>query len=152
MAKYNLQNDPDIILAEAHDLFMRTDYETVLSQTTKLLNLDPFSPSILTLHISCLYELKEENKLFLLAHQLVDSHPEEAIPWFAVGTFYLLTKKHHEARRYFSKASSINPLLGCAWIGFGHSFALEDESDQAIFAYSSACKIIKGYIRLLDNL
>lgn len=34
---------------------------------------------------------------------------------------------------------------GPAWIGFGHSFAVESEHDQAITAYSTAAKLYEGY-------
>ena len=90
--------------------------------------------------------MKMKSELFLLSHQLVDKNPSNAISWYSVGTFCLLSGKNHEARRYFSKASTMDPLLGAAWIGFGHSFALESEHDQAISAYSAASRILYGYV------
>ena len=36
------------------------------------------------------------------------------------------------ARRYFSKATTINMRFSPAWVGFGHAFAAQDESDQAM--------------------
>ena len=41
------------------------------------------------------------SKLFLLAHELVDKEPEAAMSWYAVGVYYLSTRKYSEARRYF---------------------------------------------------
>ena len=146
---YKLESDSDVLLSEAQLCFLQTDYDKTLCITTKLLDSDPYHRECLPLHIASLYELKEKNRLFLLAHQLVDLYPTEALPWLAVGSFYLLSGKNHEARRYFSKASTIDPLLGSAWIGFGHSFALEDESDQAISAYSAAARILKGCAPLI---
>ena len=35
---------------------------------------------------------------------------------------------------------------GPAWIGFGHTFAIESEYDQAITAYSTTAKLYPGYV------
>ena len=43
-----------------------------------------------------------------------------------------------------SKSTTINPNFGLGWIGFGHSFSLENEYEQAILAYSTANKLMKG--------
>jgi anaphase-promoting complex subunit 6 len=143
--KYNLDNDPDLQLIEAQTAFNQLEYTKALSIISRILNIDPYSISCLPLHISILYELQEKSKLFILGHQLVDALPNEAISWYAVGTYYLTIGKHHEARRYFTKSSTMDPLFGIAWIGFGHSFAFESEHDQAISAYSTASRILKGY-------
>jgi len=34
------------------------------------------------------------------------------------------------ARRYFAKATALNHRFAPAWVGFGHAFAAQDESDQ----------------------
>lgn len=52
------------------------------------------------------------------------------VAWFAVACYYLCTRQFEVARRYFGKATAINPRFASAWIGFGHSFAFQDESDQ----------------------
>jgi hypothetical protein len=44
----------------------------------------------------------------------------------------------------YSKASTMDSHYGPAWIGFGHSFAVESEHDQAITAYSTAVKLYEG--------
>jgi anaphase-promoting complex subunit 6 len=148
--KYQLENDPDLLLNEAQIAFHRLEYTKALSITSKILNIDPFSISCLPIHIATLYELQEKRKLFVLGHQLVDALSNEAISWYAVGTYYLTIGKHHDARRYFTKSSAMDPLFGIAWIGFGHSFAFESEHDQAISAYSTASKILKGYFENLN--
>lgn len=86
------------------------------------------------------------SKLFLLAHELVDREPETAVSWYAVGLWYFSNKKWEEARRYFGKALLIDSRLGCAWMGFAHSFALEGEHDQAITAYSTAQRHFQGQV------
>jgi anaphase-promoting complex subunit 6 len=56
----------------------------------------------------------------------------------------LAINKVAEARRYFSKASMMDPHFGPAWIGFAHTFAAENEHDQAISAYSTAARLFMG--------
>ncbi|RIB17037.1 hypothetical protein C2G38_2188432 [Gigaspora rosea] len=43
-----------------------------------------------------------------------------------------------------NKASTMNSNCGPAWVGFGHTFAIESEYDQAITAYSTAAKLYPG--------
>jgi anaphase-promoting complex subunit 6 len=121
------------------------EFKEALKVTTNILDHDPYNRACLPTHIACLYELKDQNQLYLIAHKLVEALPSDAISWFAVGSFYLLKGKNHEARRYFSKSSDMDPLLGCSWIGFGHTFAFESEHDPAISAYTSASRLLKGY-------
>lgn len=64
--------------------------------------------------------------------------------WFAVGCYYLLVKKNDAARRYLSKATSLDRVYGPAWLAYGHSFAVENEHDQAMAAYFKASQLMKG--------
>lgn len=74
----------------------------------------------------------EISELFCIAHKLVDLYSDEAISWYAVGCYYDLIGKSDQARRYLSKATSIDRLFGPAWLAYGHSFAKENEHDQVI--------------------
>ena len=69
--------------------------------TTRILDVDKYNQSCLPIHFVCLHELREKNKLFLLAHELVDYYPEMAVTWFGVGCYYYLIGQNEEARRYF---------------------------------------------------
>lgn len=60
----------------------------------------------------------------------MEEYPDRGVSWFAVGCYYLCTRQFETARRYFGKATSMENAFAPAWIGFGHSFALQDESDQ----------------------
>ena len=64
--------------------------------------------------------------------------------WFAVGCYYQLVADFENARRYFSKATSLNHRFAPAWVGFGHAFAAQDESDQAMAAYRTASRLFPG--------
>lgn len=70
------------------------------------------------------------SELFCIAHKLVDLYSDQAISWYAVGCYYDLIGKSDPARRYLSKATSIDRLFGPAWLAYGHSFAKENEHDQ----------------------
>ncbi|CAG8559618.1 8726_t:CDS:10 [Paraglomus occultum] len=142
--KYGLAKNTDVILSHAEQLYAQCRFKECLELTAKILDVDKYNQSCLPIHFVCLHELREKNKLFLLAHELVDYYPEMAVTWFGVGCYYYLIGQNEEARRYFSKASTIDSHYGPAWIGFGHSFALESEHDQAITAYSTAARLFQG--------
>lgn len=141
---YNLKDNPDLLLAKADQLYTQSRYKDALEITNSVLTEDKYNFSIYPIHLACLYELKEKNLLFLVAHELADSHPEEPCTWLAVAIYYYLIGKIAEARRYFSKASMMDAHFGPAWIGFAHTFAAEGEHDQAISAYSTAARLFMG--------
>lgn len=141
---YKLKDNPDLLLAKADQLYTQSRYKEALEITNTILSEDKYNFSIYPIHLACLYELKEKNLLFLVAHELADSHPEEPCTWLAVAIYYYLVGKIAEARRYFSKASMMDAHFGPAWIGFAHTFAAEGEHDQAISAYSTAARLFMG--------
>jgi anaphase-promoting complex subunit 6 len=141
---YNLTTNPDLLLARADLLYTQCRYKDALAITDSIIQEDKYNFSIYPLHLACLYELKMKNVLFLVAHDLADSHPEEPCTWLAVGIYYFSIDKIAEARRYFSKASMMDAHFGPAWIGFAHTFAAEGEHDQAISAYSTAARLFMG--------
>lgn len=141
---YHLTANPDLQLARADLLYTQCRYRDALTITNAILEEDKYNFAIYPVHLACLYELKMKNLLFLIAHDLADSHPEEPCTWLAVGIYYFSIKKIAEARRYFSKASMMDAHFGPAWIGFAHTFAEEGEHDQAISAYSTAARLFMG--------
>ncbi|KAH8196109.1 hypothetical protein TruAng_009736 [Truncatella angustata] len=141
---YNLAANPDLLLARADLLYTQCRYKDALAITDSILQEDKYNFNVYPLHLACLYELKRKNVLFLIAHDLADSHPEEPSTWLAVGIYYFTIDKIAEARRYFSKASMMDAHFGPAWIGFAHTFAAEGEHDQAISAYSTAARLFMG--------
>lgn len=141
---YNLATNPDLLLSKADLLFTQCRFKDALAITNSILQDDKYNFNIYPLHLACLYELQLKNELFLVSHDLADNHPEEPCTWLAVGIYYLAIHKIAEARRYFSKASMMDPHFGPAWIGFAHTFAAEGEHDQAISAYSTAARLFMG--------
>ena len=62
--------------------------------------------------------------------RLVEEYPDRAVSWFGVACYYLCIGRYENARRYFGKATTIDSSFAPAWLGFGHAFAAQDESDQ----------------------
>lgn len=141
---YNLASNPDLLLSKAHLHFIQCRFKQALAITTSILDSDEYNFSIYPLHLACLHELNQTNTLFLLSHRLADLHPEEPSTWLAVGIYYLSISQTADARGYFTKAYTMDPHFGAAWIGFAHTFAVEGEHDQAISAYSSAARLFQG--------
>lgn len=141
---YKLGSNADLLLSKAELLFTQCRFKEALQITDSVLQDDKYNFSIYPTHLACLYELKLNNALFLVSHDLADNHPDEPCTWLAVGIYYLSIEKVAEARRYFSKASMMDPHFGPAWIGFAHTFAAEGEHDQAISAYSTAARLFMG--------
>ncbi|KAK1760667.1 anaphase-promoting complex subunit cut9 [Echria macrotheca] len=141
---YGLERNADILLAQADLLYTQCRFKDALAITDSILEDDKHNFAVYPIHLACLYELKKNNVLFLIAHELADSHPDEPCTWLAIGIYYLATGKIADARRYFSKASMMDANFGPAWIGFAHTFAAEGEHDQAVTAYSTAARLFTG--------
>ncbi|KAK3359332.1 putative CDC16 protein [Lasiosphaeria hispida] len=141
---YGLERNADILLAKADLLYTQCRFRDALSITDSIICDDKHNFAVYPIHLACLYELKKNNTLFLIAHELADSHPDEPCTWLAVGIYYFATGKIADARRYFSKASMMDANFGPAWIGFAHTFAAEGEHDQAVTAYSTAARLFTG--------
>ena len=68
----------------------------------RILGLVAIHPPTIPMHIACMYHLSNlHSKLFILAHEMVDKEPENAVSWYAVGVWYLTAKKWQDARTYF---------------------------------------------------
>lgn len=140
-----LNTSLDMLVAQAEHLYYNCDYQRCSTFTEEILKQDPYHSGCLPIHISCQVELKNANKLFTLAHNLVDLYPNLAISWFAVGCYYYtIAGKSDQARRYLAKATTLDRLFGPAWLAYGHSFAIENEHDQAMAAYFKASQLMKG--------
>ncbi|XP_015597960.1 cell division cycle protein 16 homolog isoform X2 [Cephus cinctus] len=139
-----LLDNLDMQVSKAERLYYNCDYHKCFSLTERILKKDPYHNSCLPVHIACLVELKKTNALFYLAHKLVDLYPDMALAWFAVGCYYYAIGRSDPARRYLAKATALDRLFGPAWLAYGHSFAVENEHDQAMAAYFKASQLMKG--------
>jgi anaphase-promoting complex subunit 6 len=74
----------------------------------------------------------------------VENYSSHPVSWFTVGTYYFHCKKFEVARKYFQKAIKLDSSFLYAWIGMAHSFAVQDESDQAMSIYRSIVRLFPG--------
>ncbi|BGP54532.1 anaphase-promoting complex subunit Cut9 [Rhodotorula sphaerocarpa] len=143
--EYGLGQDPDVLFSRADELFNAMRYAECFKLTSRILALHPSHRPTLPIHLSSMHHLPNmRSRLFLLAHEMVENEPDDAISWYAVGLWYFAGKRWEESRRYFGKAVLIDPRFGPAWIAYAHSFAHEGEHDQAITAYSTAQRHLLG--------
>ena len=139
-----LKHNGEVILARAEQHFSCGDYQKCYDTIQGLLSSEPMKLTALTCYLAVAAELRLKSKLYLCAHELVEEYPENAISWFAVACYYYCTRQFDSARRYFGKATMMESAFVPAWIGFGHAFAAQDESDQAMAAYRTATRIFPG--------
>jgi len=75
----------------------------------------------------------------------VDSDPDSATSWYAVGCYYYVIGRFEESRKYLHKTTTLDRNHGAAWMVRGHAFASENEHDQAMAAYFKASQLMRGY-------
>ncbi|GAB5363189.1 hypothetical protein AAMO2058_000862000 [Amorphochlora amoebiformis] len=142
--EFGFRNNLDITTAQANQHYWKNRFQQAYDLTKDIVERDPFHHSVLPVHVCCLVELKMKTQLFFCAHHLVEAYPSKPISWFAVAAYYYLIEKYEMARRFFHKAIQLEQFFAPAWIGFGHSFAMKDESDQAMAAYRTATRLFRG--------
>lgn len=139
-----LHANVDVQTSLAERYYFNCDYYSAYELSAAILEEDLYHTECLPLYISSLMEIDKPTRLFDIAHKLVDLYPESPLAWFAVGCYYLVINKVEPARRYLSKATSIDSVFGPAWLVYGHSFAVEREHDQAMAAYFRAYHLMRG--------
>ncbi|KAF9027129.1 TPR-like protein [Hymenopellis radicata] len=143
--EYNLGDNPDVLYSFADSLYLSFRWKDCFTITSRILNLISIHNHTMPLHIACMFHINHlHSKLFILAHDMVDREPDNALSWYAVGVWYLGNQKWATARQYFSKASLLDPRFAAAWVAFAHTFALEGEHDHAITAYSTSARMFTG--------
>ena len=84
--------------------------------------------------VSCLLPMDTSFSPTLLlpntSFELLPPPPPQAVSWYAVGCYYMATRQFDQARRFFGKATALEPSFAPAWLGYGHAFAAQDERDQ----------------------
>ncbi|KAK9905515.1 hypothetical protein WJX75_001308 [Coccomyxa subellipsoidea] len=134
----------DVSVCRAEWYFHLGGYQECHALTSQLLDQDPYALEAMPVHLAAALELRKKNELFLRAHKLVEEYPDRAVSWFGVACYYLCIGRYENARRYFGKATTVDASFAPAWLGFGHAFAAQDESDQATAAYRTAARLFPG--------
>ncbi|KAE8226376.1 hypothetical protein CF319_g1025 [Tilletia indica] len=141
MTQFKVQDNADVLWSLAEELFSQMRYADAFTITSRIMELSKDHEGALPIHVTCMFYMpKMRPTLFMLAHRLVEEDPESPSAWYAVGAWYGSAGRWAEARRYFSKATLLDPRFAPSWIAFAHSFANEGESDQAITAYATAAR------------
>ncbi|KAJ2914496.1 hypothetical protein MD484_g5905, partial [Candolleomyces efflorescens] len=142
---YALGDNPDVLFSFADALYTDFRWAECYAVTSRIMGLTALHVPTIPLHIACMYHLNHlHSKLFLMAHEMVDREPENALSWYAVGVWYLSNGKWGQARSYLSKTTLMDPRFAPAWAAFGHTFAMEAEHDHAVTAYSTCARIFVG--------
>ena len=134
----------DLQCSNADRHFQDMNIEACFQLTSSILERDPYHNNALLLHIACCVQKGRREELFSLGQRLVNYFPQASLAWYAVGCYYIVVKKHQNARKYLTKAVTLDPQFAPAHMAFGLSFATEGEHDQAIAAFSNAARVMKG--------
>jgi len=144
-SQFHLKGNEDVALARAELHFYQNQFRQCYEITRRVLENDPYNHGmIMVVHFSTLVQLKLKNELFYCAHKLVEEYPNLTVSWYGVGCYYFLIGNYENARGYFSKSTMIDPHFGPGWLGFGHSFAVQGEHDQAMASYRTASRTLPG--------
>jgi tetratricopeptide (TPR) repeat protein len=136
--KHHLGKSSDILSHAAIRAYGSHDLRSALAYCTAIDACDPFCRTAGYVHVATLVGLGLKRRLFELAHRLVDADPKDSLAWFAVGSYYYLCRRYDLAQRHFSRSTRLDPSSAECWIGFGCSFAVCDESDQALASFRAA--------------
>lgn len=139
-----LCSNSEVQCSAAEQHFQSMNIDTCFRLTSEILEKDPYNNPALLLHVACCMQKGRAEDLFSLGHQLVNYFPNSPHAWYTVGCYYLTTSRHQSARKYLTKAITLNSHFAPAHMAFGVSFATEGEHDQAIAAFSNAAKVMKG--------
>jgi len=139
-----LKDNSDVRVWQVERLYYNCDFHQAFKLSSELLKNDPYHPTCLPVHVALLLEMEKTSDLFKLSHNLVDLFPEWSVAWYAVGCYYYSTGRQDPARRYLEKSTKQDLTFGPAWLAYGHSFAVENEHDQAMAAYFKAAQLMQG--------
>lgn len=108
---FGLGDNPDVLFSFADALYTDFRWAECYAMTSRIMGLTAMHVPTIPLHIACMYHLNHlHSKLFLLAHEMVDREPENALSWYAVGVWYLSSGKWGQARSYLRYETYLSDL------------------------------------------
>lgn len=140
----NQKNNIDFLCIKAKNAHQKYDIQKAYEICIKAIKNDPLYFDIIPIYCACLLDLNLLGELYYCAHNLIENYSNHPLAWFSIGTYYYLTKKYDTARKFFQKALQIDPNFIQSWIGLAHSFAIQDESDQAMSIYRTIARQFPG--------
>lgn len=139
-----LNQNVDVMLSLGTQLLASHKVDQAYELACKIMREDPYSLAAVPLHCGCMAALGEIGELYNLSHNLVREYPDSAAAWYAAGTYYYVIKKYELARKFFIKAYKMEKDYLPAWIAYGHTYAAQDQSDQAMSAYRTVSRLFPG--------
>jgi len=140
----NQSNNIDILCIKAKNAHSKYDIYKAYEICIKAINEDPLYFNIIPVYCACLLDLGYLGELYYCAHNLIENYSSHPLAWFTIGTYYYLTKKYEIARKYFQKSILLDRNFIYSWLGMSHSFAIQDESDQAMSVYRTVSRLFPG--------
>ena len=107
-------------------------------------SLDPYNWRCLSIYIAALTDMEYKTELFYLGHELVESYPKKALTWHAVGCYYWCCKKLELAQKYFQRATKMDKKFSLAWVALGVVLSAQEETEHALSAFRTACRLRPG--------
>lgn len=138
------KHNSDILCVKAEQLFAAQKVDQAYELASRIIRADPYHLQAVPLHAACMVALHEVGELYNLSHNLVKDYAESAVAWYAAGAYYYSIKKYDMARKFFMKAQKLDKSYLPAWIAYGHTFAAQDLSDQAMSAYRIVARLFPG--------
>jgi tetratricopeptide (TPR) repeat protein len=96
---------------------------------------------------SCLWHLKKQQELCLLAHHCLENHFFSSETWIVLANTYSLNQDHETALQFLSRALKIDPDNAYAYCLSGHEHACKENFDQAGHCYRNAINIDPRNVR-----
>lgn len=141
LKKHGLLSSPDVLSILAKNFVNFRLFQQALIISKIVMEKDPYNIKIVPYYLVSLVALNKKSELFYTCHKLVEAYPQEAVSWYAVGCYYYVIGKFDQARKFFTKSTSLNGRYLPAWVGIGHSFFQMNDSDQAMSAYRTAYRL-----------
>ena len=138
------KQNADVLCVKAEQLFTAQKVDQAYELASRIIRTDPYHLQAVPLHAACMVSLREVGELYNLSHNLVKDYSESAVSWYAAGAYYYAIKKYDMARKFFMKAQKLDKGYLPAWIAYGHTFAAQDLSDQAMSAYRIVARLFPG--------
>lgn len=96
---------------------------------------------------SCLWHLKKQQELCLLAHHCLENHFFCPETWIVLANTYSLNQDHETALQFLARALKIDPDNAYAFCLSGHEHACKENFEQAGHCYKNAINIDPRNVR-----
>lgn len=96
---------------------------------------------------SCLWHLKKQQELCLLAHHCLENHFFRSETWIVLANTYSLNQDHETALQFLARALKIDPDNAYAFCLSGHEHACKENFEQAGNCYKNAINIDPRNVR-----